>query len=68
MCNFNLPKAHKRLRDYTNIELISRLDQNDPTDLEELAALRAELLRRMNEKTPIFPNEEIIDWGNPIIP
>lgn len=61
---------YKSLRDYTNEELISYLDRNESTDLTMMSGLLSEILRRMNEKTPILPIEKtdvakevIINWG-----
>lgn len=58
---------YKSLRDYTNEELISYLNNNMTTDLSMMSGLLSEILRRMNEQKPLLP-EKNEDWGNPITP
>lgn len=67
----SLPKEgdarYRSLRDYTNEELISYLNNNMTTDLQMMAGLMSEILRRMNEKSPLLTSEDE-DWGSPIVP
>lgn len=58
----------KSLKEYTNEELILFLNRNQVTCLSELSGIVSEILRRMNEIKPLFPNEKESDWGNPLIP
>lgn len=58
---------HKDLKDYTNAELISYLDNNTTVDLSMMAGLLSEVLRRMNKIKPLLPEEEK-DWSNPLTP
>lgn len=47
-------KNYKSLRDYTNEELIYCLDNNLSTDLFKLSGVMSEILRRMNERSPLL--------------
>jgi hypothetical protein len=51
----NIPR--KRLRDYTNEELIEIINDNENVDLYTVSGYLSEILRRMNENSPIFPKE-----------
>lgn len=46
---------YKSLRDFTNEELIEYLSLNQVTDLRKLSGIMSEILRRMNEKSPLLP-------------
>lgn len=61
-------KRYRSLHDYTDEELISYLNNNMTTDLSMMSGLLSEILRRMNEKSPILPKKEDVDWGNPLTP
>ncbi len=56
-------KEYRSLRDYTDEELISYLENNMVTDLTMLIGLLSEILRRMNEKTPLLPKKCKVEWG-----
>jgi len=60
-------KGYRSLPDYTNEELIGYLNNNMTTDLSMMAGLLSEILRRMNERSPLLP-EDNQDWGNPLTP
>ncbi len=60
-------KTYRSLRDFTNEELISCLNNNETTDLSKMTGLLSEILRRMNERQPLFPKGSN-DWENPITP
>ena len=72
MLNRSLPKeghpGYKCLRDFTNEELIVFLNANESTDFMYLTGITSEILRRMNEKRPLFPKEDPFHWDYPLIP
>ena len=51
----NIPR--KSLKDYTNEELITFLDNNECVELNMLTGFVAEILRRMNEETPLLKDD-----------
>jgi len=57
----------KSLKDYTNEELIGYLNNNITIDLSKMTGILSEILRRMNERSSLLP-EDKQDWGNPITP
>lgn len=58
----------KKVRDFTNEELIFYLNRNEDIRPSYLIEIISEILRRMDEKTPLLPEEEEVDWGNPLTP
>lgn len=58
----------KKVRDFTNEELIFYLNRNEDIRPSYLIEVISEILRRMDEKTPLLPEEEEVDWGNPLTP
>lgn len=58
----------KKVRDFTNGELVFYLNRNQDIRPAYLIEIISEILRRMNEKTPLLPKEEEVDWGNPLTP
>lgn len=56
----------KKIKDYTTLELINLLNNYENISYHKKSNLSLELLRRMNEITPLLPKEE--DWGNPLTP
>jgi len=61
-------KYYSSLREYTNAELIELLQHNNTLELRCLSGILSEILRRMNEISPLLPLKEEQDWGNPITP
>lgn len=51
-------QGYKSLKDYTNVELISYLDNNMNVDLSMMARLLSEILRRMNEIESLLPEKQ----------
>jgi hypothetical protein len=45
---------YKSLRDYTDDELIAFLEKNESMTLSRLSGITSEILRRMNEKSPLL--------------
>lgn len=58
----------KSLKEYTNDELILFLQRNELIELNKIGAIVSEILRRMNEKKPLLPEELDSDWGIPLTP
>ena len=48
-------KRYSTLKDYTNEELLEYLENNTTTELGCLSGLLSEILRRMNEISPLLP-------------
>ena len=45
------------LRDFTNEQLVSYLNNNMSTEVNMMSGVLSEVLRRMNERSPLFPQE-----------
>ncbi len=45
------------LKDYTNQELINYINNNDINDLTMMSGITSEILRRMNDISPLLPIE-----------
>lgn len=58
----------KKVRDFTNEELIFYLNRNEDIRPSYMIEIISEILRRMDEKTPLLPEEDEVDWGNPLTP
>jgi hypothetical protein len=47
-------KNRKSLKSFTTNELINYLDDNESIEMIKLAAICSEILRRMNQQSPLF--------------
>ena len=61
----NIP--YKNLCDYTDEELIDIINNNGIIELKRMAGYVSEILRRMNERSPLLRKEEDTDWANPLV-
>lgn len=52
----------------TDKELIAYLNTTESIDASYLVVIMSEILRRMNEKSPLLTREEQNEWGNPLTP
>lgn len=53
-----IPPKRRSLKEYTDEDIIDCLENNTTIPMNELATIVAEVLRRMNERSPLFPEEK----------
>lgn len=51
--------TYKPLKDYSNEELICLLNMNEKIEMSRLGAICAEVLRRLNLKSPFFDEKNL---------